>query len=402
MGVNDEIALESWEYDIFEYFGELEHGSDSYWDARIRHLEEGDGQMKQQQQEQRSTSKKRKQGEGQEEEGEGFMSRKRRREGDDAIAVDENVVYMPFEARLARPPPRSADGGHFALLPDWKERFPEKKGGEIPSPGKGRQMPAEMRRAAEGGADDEEDEEEEGEELVEGEGMDVDSGADASGVDQDVVMQVLRQRLADSGLGEVDEAVFKDAIAQMLSGEGDGGDAVGGLASLLLGQKGGGGEAIQGFLAGQGVHMGGEEGEEDDDDDGDNDNDDDDDENNEINECNDQHPATRAAASSSAHTAASRNTRPPQTRSPAAKTATKSNLKRKAPPSPSGLSIPQTSTAATATPSTKRRRTPAPDEVEAGDVAGMPPGEASVVPGKRTTRSGAAAAAASGNKKRKS
>lgn len=395
MGVNDEIALESWEYDIFEYFGELEHGSDSYWDARIKHLEEGDGQKKPQQQEQRSTSKKRKQGEGQEETEEGFMSRKRRREGDDVLAVDENVVYMPFEARLARPPPRSADGGHFALLPDWKEKFPEKKGGEIPSPGKGRQMPAEMRRAAEGGADDEEDEEE-GEELVEGEGMDVDSGADASGVDQDVVMQVLRQRLADSGLGEVDEAVFKDAIAQMLSGEGDGGDAVGGLASLLLGQKGGGGEAFQGFLAGQGVHMRGGEGEEDDDDDNDHD-DDDHDENNDLDESNDQQSATRAAASpSSAQTAASRNTKHTRTRSPAAKTTAKSNLKRKAPPSPSGLSIPQASTAATATPSTKRRRTPAPDEVEAGDVAGMPPSEEPVVPGRRTTRS-----AASGNKKGK-
>lgn len=38
-GVYDEIAMEGFEYDVYEYFGELEYGSDSYWDARMKHLE---------------------------------------------------------------------------------------------------------------------------------------------------------------------------------------------------------------------------------------------------------------------------------------------------------------------------------------------------------------------------
>jgi hypothetical protein len=111
-------------------------------------------------------------------------------------------------------------------------------------------MPADMKRAAEG----------EGE----GEGeMEVDEHEDeydeedglAAGVDQDMIMQVLRQKLADSGLGDVDESVFKDAIAKMLSGDVGGEDAMGELASLLLGQKDGGGKAFEEFLAGQGVDL---------------------------------------------------------------------------------------------------------------------------------------------------
>ena len=30
--------MEGFEYDVYEYFGELEYGSDSYWDARMKHL----------------------------------------------------------------------------------------------------------------------------------------------------------------------------------------------------------------------------------------------------------------------------------------------------------------------------------------------------------------------------
>ena len=32
--------MEGFEYDVYEYFGELEYGSDSYWDARMKHLVE--------------------------------------------------------------------------------------------------------------------------------------------------------------------------------------------------------------------------------------------------------------------------------------------------------------------------------------------------------------------------
>ncbi len=35
-GAHDELALDALDYDVYEYFGDLEYGSDSYWDARIR------------------------------------------------------------------------------------------------------------------------------------------------------------------------------------------------------------------------------------------------------------------------------------------------------------------------------------------------------------------------------
>jgi hypothetical protein len=197
-------------------------------------------------------------------EGEREASAIKKRRQDAGLEARDNVVFVPFEERLAPLPPEVDEEreGRFALLPDWKERFAE---GEV-MVGERREMPADMRRAAEAEGEDEEDEEEEGEDEMpdDGDQMEVDSDEDeedeedddtAAGVDQDVIMQVLRQRLADSGLGDVDESVFKDAIAKMLSGEGDGEDALGGLTSLLLGQKDGGGKAFEGFLAGQGVDL---------------------------------------------------------------------------------------------------------------------------------------------------
>ncbi|KAM0706008.1 hypothetical protein Q7P35_007368 [Cladosporium inversicolor] len=244
-GVNDEIANESFEYDVYEYFGELEYGSDSYWDARIKHLASA------------KAGEKRKSGVG---EDEAAVIKKRRK--DDGLEARDNVVFIPFEERLAPLPPKVCEEGGFALLPDWKERFPE--GIDDGEPTRKR-MPADMRRAAE--AEDEADEEEEGRGREEAdtyenemdfnsdEYEDEDEDDGAAGVDQDVIMQVLRQKLADSGLGDVDESVFKDAIAKLLSGEGDSEDALGGLTSLLLGQKDGGGKAFEGFLAGQGVDV---------------------------------------------------------------------------------------------------------------------------------------------------
>jgi hypothetical protein len=195
-------------------------------------------------------------------EGEREASAIKKRRQDAGLEARDNVVFVPFEERLAPLPPEVDEEreGRFALLPDWKERFAE---GEV-MVGERREMPADMRRAAEAEGEDEEEEEGEDEMPDDGDQMEVDSDEDeedeedddtAAGVDQDVIMQVLRQRLADSGLGDVDESVFKDAIAKMLSGEADGEDALGGLTSLLLGQKDGGGKAFEGFLAGQGVDL---------------------------------------------------------------------------------------------------------------------------------------------------
>ena len=130
-GVNEEIAMESFEYDNYEYFGELEYIGDSYWDARIKHLENV------------WAGEKRKSAD--DAEGDAAVVKKRRK--DAGLEPRDNVLFVPFEARLApTPPPVHGEGG-FALLPDWKERFPERAGEESPIKSK-KQMPADMRRAA--------------------------------------------------------------------------------------------------------------------------------------------------------------------------------------------------------------------------------------------------------------
>jgi hypothetical protein len=369
--------MEGFEYDVYEYFGELEYGSDSYWDARMKHLN--------------SVGLGEKRKSAQEEDTEGRVAKKRRKDGGDVEEVRDNVLYVPFEKRLAPLPPgvEQAGEGRFALLPDWKERFPE-RGSPV---GKRKPMPAEMRKAAETVDNDGDDEEEEADEDMSGEREDVDemeTGEDgeseeddddgdeeedsAAGLDQDLVMQVLRQKLADSGLGDVDESMFKDVIAKMMSGDGDSEDAVGGLASLLLGQEGGGGKAFEGFLAGQGVELGGAEGDDDDKGEGESESRDDD---NEI----DPRPTKKAKANpgrkksqKSSTTASSSKARPKptsQTPQPTSRTRSKPSQTTAFQQSPSPTrtspivvpSPPPPATAvASSTRSSRKRRAPSLDE----------------------------------------
>lgn len=82
--------MEGFEYDVYEYFGELEYGSDSYWDARMKHLESvGLGEKRKSSDEAGDT--------------EARMVKKRRKDGGrgDVQEVGDNVLYVPFERRLA-------------------------------------------------------------------------------------------------------------------------------------------------------------------------------------------------------------------------------------------------------------------------------------------------------------
>jgi hypothetical protein len=369
--------MEGFEYDVYEYFGELEYGSDSYWDARMKHLESaGLGEKRKSAQEGEDT--------------EARMVKKRRKDGGrgEVPEVGDNVLYVPFERRLAPLPPgieQQGGEGRFALLPDWKERFPE-RGSPV---GKRKPMPAEMRRAAEEVVgEDEEDEEmsgdrEDGDEMElgeDGEHEEDDEGEDeendddeeesTAGLDQDLVMQVLRQKLADSGLGDVDKSMFKDVIAKMMSGDGDSEDAVGGLASLLLGQEGGGGKAFEGFLAGQGVKLGGAEGDDDEEEEGESKDDD-----TEI----DPRPTKKAKANPTRKrsqnplsTASSSTAKPkPTTKTPSKSRTTRPNLSTfQQSPSPNRTSPivvpspppPATAVAAPSTRSSRKRRAPSLDE----------------------------------------
>lgn len=253
-GTNNELAMETYEYDIYEYYGELEYGSDSYWDANMRHLE---GAKKTDQ-----TGSKRKRDDGQSNEKRSSKKRKVPHGHPESGLGDtqiENVVYMPFEARLPPSPPKPEKKKSFALLPDWKQRFSSKEEAKPPE----KAMPADMRRAAEGKDEELETPPKPSSKLVgqtvvtreaEEDWEDEDEGGSIGGLDPAMLQAVLKQKLQESGLGDMDEGMFSQAIASMLSGSG--GDAAGDLANMLLGKANEAGEsALTGWLSQQGVRM---------------------------------------------------------------------------------------------------------------------------------------------------
>jgi len=251
--------MDTYDYDIYEYFGELEYGSDSYWDANMRHLKEVERP--------KQTGSKRKRGDV--ESDEQRSSRKRKApNGQSAASVGdsqiENVVYMPFEARLPPSPPQP-EKQSFALLPDWKQRFTDNEEDKPPE----KAMPPDMRRAVEG-RDDEMDTPADTRAAqvdrsatmddAEEDWEDEDEHAGVEGLDPAMLQTILKQKLLESGLGDVDESMFSQAIASMLSGSGD--DATGELADMLLGKANQDGDsALSGWLSQQGVRMEDEEGE---------------------------------------------------------------------------------------------------------------------------------------------
>lgn len=251
--------MESYEYDIYEYFGELEYGSDSYWDANMRHLDGGSHA-------EQAGSKRKRDSSGKEVAG---SSKKRKvknahptEPGDSQL---ENVVYMPFEARLPPSPPNTGKQ-KFALLPDWKQRFANL---EEDNPTK-KAMPPDMRRAAEGHDEDIRTPLKTGSAAAgqpigmrdaDDDWEDEDEHAGVAGLDPEMLQTILKQKLQESGLGNMDESMFSQAIASMLSGSGD--DAAGELANMLLGKANEGGDpALTGWLTQQGVRMEEEGGED--------------------------------------------------------------------------------------------------------------------------------------------
>ncbi|KAK4502709.1 hypothetical protein PRZ48_006135 [Zasmidium cellare] len=243
-GTNNEIDLEGYEFEIYEYFDDLEYGDDSYWDYGSR---DSRGDILE------DAGQKRKRGVGK-----ANVSPGKRRKTNE----DEPLVFRSRGERLRawrQDAPLNKGKTAYSFLPDWRERFPDD---DIPA--LVTKMPAEMRKAAEGqndvtppkarqlgeeayAEDDEEGWEDEMEE-------DEESGLT---LDPEMLKTILREKLGAAGLEGMDEAAFMQTLQKMLSGEGDEGDATGDLANALLGKltSGPGDEALSGWLSGQGVAL---------------------------------------------------------------------------------------------------------------------------------------------------
>ncbi|KAK6441219.1 hypothetical protein LTR95_002548 [Oleoguttula sp. CCFEE 5521] len=243
-GTNNEID-DGEDYDIYEYFGELEYGDDTYWDVEVRPLAKdvtGKSDAA------KSGTAKRKRGGPRANEGKCL---KRRKTAPDGTKELENVVYKRFEDRLPPTPPVSERRASFALLPDWKDRFRDVGDSKIEE----KAMPVEMRAAAEGHAEvhpaaDEVGDEGEWEDEQEGE---EDGDDQLDGLDTAALKVIMKQKLLEETGLELDDAMVEKMIEQMLSGSAD--DAAGSVADMMLGRVGQEDSQASKWLAGKGVRL---------------------------------------------------------------------------------------------------------------------------------------------------
>ncbi|KAI7128803.1 hypothetical protein KC343_g13369 [Hortaea werneckii] len=267
-GTNAEIALESFDYDIYNYWDDVDYlADDAYWDYEGKVLPGEDLQ---------SSGQKRKRGTPARA---SAASKRRKVSGKDVAegAVPgrgqmDNVMFVSREeqVRLAlQRGPILKRSKPVAFLGDWRKRYANVDGEVLVG-----QMPADMKKAAQaedavrgqtpdqeiasaagpGSQEDEEGWEDEEEENASTAG---DAVEGLPSLDPDMLKQILRQRMGDAGLDGMDEGAFMDTISKMLAGGSDEDDVAGDLANILLGQatERGGNSALSDWLSGQGVSL---------------------------------------------------------------------------------------------------------------------------------------------------
>lgn len=243
--------MESYEFELFAFWDDLEYADDPYWDYGLARKEPS------------SPGKRKRDVVGKKE-----IVDKRRRKELQYSREDDPLLFVSRAERIEaffQPPPLLESPVKYTFLADWRERFAGVDGEVLLE---SKDMPMEMKRAAEeAGEDMDEDEEQEGDwEDEDGEDdMDEEDG-DGPVLDPDMLKEILKQKLGDAGLGGEDEAAFMQVIAKMMSGDDSADELTGNLANSLLGKltsgSGEGDPALSGWLSQQGVSL--DDGEDDD------------------------------------------------------------------------------------------------------------------------------------------
>ncbi|KAK4561303.1 hypothetical protein LTR86_004620 [Recurvomyces mirabilis] len=266
-GTNNEIDMDEYEYDFFDYWIDAEYGDDPYWDhgnhrsGTAASLEISGQKRKRSVPTKPSVVDKRRK-----------TSGKQQQQQQQSIPVPpggvvDNVLFLSHNERYGRSTAKPAPGNHlkrYGLLPDWRTRFADADA-EV----KVVDMPVDMMQAAEATEDETPtkiralgaevlDGDEDGEEW-EGEGEDAEvEGGSGLELDPEMLKTILRQKLGEAGLEGMDEGAFMASISKLLSGEAADDDATAHLADMLLGKAasgGGGDSAVSGWLSQQGVTL---------------------------------------------------------------------------------------------------------------------------------------------------
>ncbi|KJY00502.1 hypothetical protein TI39_contig327g00008 [Zymoseptoria brevis] len=252
-GNNAEIDNDFYDYEFYHYWDDLEYGDDAYWDVGLS----GDQDNKAGVKRKRSESKKK----------EAVVDKRRRPNSFNREVYTREQDPLIFCSRAERNRPRKPDmlrkgTTAFSLLPDWRKRFAREDGWVDH-----KEMPSDMKRAAEAGVLETKTKErqggirlvEDGEEDWEDDEEENDEEG-ALSLNLDMLKEVLKQKLGDAGLDGMDENAFMETITRMLSSGNDADDAAGELANSLLGKltsdsDAGEGAALSGWLSQQGVGL---------------------------------------------------------------------------------------------------------------------------------------------------
>lgn len=241
--------MNSYEFDLFAFWEDLEYADDTYWDVDVNVDEDPppDGKRKRREAQKKGGKEKRRK----------VVEMEIPREDDPLLLVsraERNRVF--FE-----PPPLLEDNAiTYAFLPDWRERY-----ANVDDVLEGREMPVDMKRAAEAWKKDfmeENMEKTEVEDDWEDDDHDDKEEQEVSGIDTTMLQVILQQKLAEAGLEGENEEAFMQVIDRIMSGEGDVDDATGQLATSLLGRlstDSGSDSALLDWLSQQGVALEGEE-----------------------------------------------------------------------------------------------------------------------------------------------
>ncbi|KAF2223958.1 hypothetical protein BDZ85DRAFT_260107 [Elsinoe ampelina] len=232
-------------YDYYDYYLDTEFGTDEYYDVRLptsAGKQERSGQKRKLQHATNSPRPHKQSKKDPKSKGSAASSKS------DRMWLGPNVLYRPFQETHTL---RSvvADEGkseNYALLPDWRDKFPQARNKGSRDKGELEHVQDSSKMDVDGAEGDWEDEEEED-----------DGPEDATGLDPEVLMSILQNKLSESGMGG-DGGQLQEMIAQMLSsGRGNMEELLEGLTNSVLEQvdKGGADSGMGKWLSQQGVRI---------------------------------------------------------------------------------------------------------------------------------------------------
>jgi hypothetical protein len=238
-GTNYEINVAGYEFELFDYWNDLEYVDNAYWDGVSVPSRELDPHEKRLFGSARGKKLRAKDTSGLSSRGYDPISFRSRTERDHYVAKNLKTI-------TSRTPV-------YALFPDWRVRLTNEPERRQPGSTTLPVLPEVADAESADGADSEMEYEEEDEEEDE-----TDGGLQ---IDPEMLKAILKDKLGQAGLDGLDEGAFMETISKLMSGDDTAAD---GLADSLLGNLSNesGGGALSSWLTGQGVSL--DDGEEED------------------------------------------------------------------------------------------------------------------------------------------